>query len=190
MTAKNLFESMLVGSANDAAVSLALHIAGSQKDFAVLMNDKAKEIGLTDTNFCNPSGLDEEENLDGCYSTAYDLARITAYSMRHDVIWNTMKIKEREFFSQDGIISHKIVSTDLLLDQLPNCLGGKTGFTYEAGRSLMMVAHHPVRIDHKVIAVVLNDNYRWADMKIMFDWVFNAYSWPSGKIVSSDSSGR
>ena len=177
VSVKNLFEAMLIGSANDAAVSLALHIAGSQKEFAKLMNDKAREIGLADTNFCNPSGLDEEDRPNGCYSTAYDLARITAYSLRYDEIWDTMTVKEREFYSEDGVIMHRIVNTDVLLDELPNCLGGKTGFTYEAGRSLMMVAHHPVRKDHKVIAVFLDNNYRWADMRIIFDWVFNAYSW-------------
>lgn len=175
---KNLFEAMLISSANDAAVSLALHIAGSQKEFTKLMNDKAREIGLTDTNFCNPSGLDEENRPNGCYSTAYDIARITAYSLRYDEIWGSMPVKEKEFCSEDGMITHRIINTDVLLDELPNCLGGKTGFTYEAGRSLMMAAHHPIHKDHKVIAVLLDDNYRWADMKIIFDWIFRTYSWP------------
>ena len=181
VTIRNLLESMLISSANDAAVSLGLHISGSQAEFAKLMNDKAKQIGLTDTHFCNPSGLDEDDKPFGCYSTAYDLARITAYSMRYDEIWNIMSVHEKEFCSLDGEITHRIVSTDMLLDELPNCLGGKTGFTYEAGKSLMMAAHHPVRKDHKVIAVLLDDNYRWADMRVMFDWAFNAYSWPMMK---------
>ncbi len=177
VSVRNLLEAMLISSANDAAVSLALHISGSQKEFAKLMNDKAKELGLTDTVFCNPSGLDEEDKPNGCYSTAYDIARIAAYSLRYDEIWNCMSVKEKEVFSEDGAIMHRLINTDVLLDELPNCLGGKTGFTYEAGRSLMMTAHHPMRKEHKVIVVLLDDNYRWLDMRIIFDWVFRAYGW-------------
>lgn len=178
VSALNLFDAMLMNSANDAAVALAKHIAGSQEEFAKMMNDKAREIGVKDTNFCNPSGLDDEENPGACYSTAYDFARITAYSLKHGEIWAAMKIKEKDFTNIEGSITHHLVNTDILLEQMPNCVGGKTGFTYEAGRSLMMTAHHPDQKDNIVVAVLLDDNYRWEDMKNLFNWVFSVYSWP------------
>jgi len=179
--AQNLLEAMLMNSANDAAIALAKHIAGSQKDFAKMMNEKARELGLKDTNFCNPSGLDEDDKPGGCYSSAYDFARIVAYALQYDEIWDILKIKRKEFSSVDGDWTHTIINTDILLDQMPNCIGGKTGFTYEAGKSLMMVAHHPQNPNHKVIGVILNDDYRWEDMKKLLNWSFEAYQWPDEK---------
>lgn len=178
ISARALLEAMLMNSANDAAVAIGKHIAGSQAEFANMMNAKAREIGLSDTNFCNPSGLDEESRPGGCYSTAYDFARISSYALKHPIIWEIMKYETKEIYSADGQISHTIINTDLLLGQLPNVIGGKTGFTYEAGKSLMMTAHHPQDQNKKVIAVVLDDNYRWDDMKKIFNWVFEAYNWP------------
>ncbi|MDD5489934.1 MAG: D-alanyl-D-alanine carboxypeptidase [Candidatus Moranbacteria bacterium] len=173
VTVKDLLTAMLLDSANDAAVALGKHIAGSQKGFAKLMNEKAKELNLGDSNFCNPSGLDEE----GCYSSAYDVARIAAYSMRYDLIWKIMKMPEAQIGSCDGKYSHILKNTDLLLGQMPNCIGGKTGFTYNAGKSLMMAAADPETGKHKVIAVILNDNNRWTDMASLVSWTFDNYEW-------------
>lgn len=178
ISARALLEAMLMNSANDAAVAMGKHVAGSQAEFANMMNKKAKEIGLSDTNFCNPSGLDDESKPGGCYSTAYDFARITAYALKHPLIWEIMKYETKDISSVDGEDVHTIINTDVLLGQLPNVIGGKTGFTYEAGKSLMMAAHHPEDRNKKVIVVILDDNYRWEDMKKMFTWVFGAYNWP------------
>ncbi len=179
ISAWNLFQAMVMNSTNDAAVALGKHIAGSQKEFARLMNEKAKEMGLKDTHFCNPSGLDDDDNLGACYSTAYDIARISAYSLQYDEIWDTMKIKEKDVYSADGQIKHRLVNTDVLIEKMPNCLGGKTGFTYEAGKSLMTAAHHPTEKKAKVIGVVLDNHYRWEDMENLLNWSFRAYEWPS-----------
>jgi len=181
LTARAVLEAMLLDSANDAAVALAKHIGGSQEKFAKLMNKKAQELGLQDSNFCNSSGLDIEGMAGKCYSSAYDLARITAYSFRYPTIWEILKIKEKEITSLDGKLVHKLKNTDILLDQLPNCLGGKTGFTYEAGKSLMMAAHLPDNKERKVVAVILDDNYRWQSMQDLLSWVFSAYDWPSSQ---------
>lgn len=181
ISARSLLEAALVNSTNDATVALGNHIAGSREGFAKMMNDKAEELGLTDTNFCNASGLDEEDNPGGCYSTAYDIARVAAYSLKYDTIWSIMQIKDKDIYSVDGRIKHRIVSTDLLLEQMSNCIGGKTGFTYEAGKSLMTAAHHPLNRENKVISVLINDNYRWEDMKKLMSWVFEAYEWPKNK---------
>ena len=65
----------------------------------------------------------------------------------------------------------------MLLGQIPNCLGGKTGFTYNAGKSLMLAAADPETGKHKIIAVILNDNNRWKDMQNLIDWTFANYEW-------------
>ncbi|OGI26525.1 MAG: hypothetical protein A2359_00710 [Candidatus Moranbacteria bacterium RIFOXYB1_FULL_43_19] len=173
VTAKDLLMAMLLNSANDAAVALGNHIAGSQKGFAKLMNEKAEDLNLGDSKFCNPSGLDEDD----CYSSAYDLARIAAYSMRYDLIWNIMKMPEVEINSCDGKYSHLLKNTDLLIGQMSNCIGGKTGFTYNAGKSLMMAAVDPETRKHKIVAVILNDNNRWEDMAGLISWTYDNYEW-------------
>ncbi len=173
ITVKSLLMAMLLNSANDAAVALGDHVAGSQKEFAKLMNKKAENLNLSDSKFCNPSGLDEEN----CHSSAYDLARITAYSMKYDLIWKIFKLPEAEIESSDGKYIHHLKNTDLLLGQIPNCLGGKTGFTYNAGKSLMMAAADPQTGAHKIIAVVLNDDDRWDDMAKLINWTFENYEW-------------
>jgi serine-type D-Ala-D-Ala carboxypeptidase (penicillin-binding protein 5/6) len=173
MTAKDLLTAMLLNSANDAAVALGKHVAGSQKAFGEMMNEKAKELSLGDSHFCNPSGLD----VAGCYSSAYDLARIAAYSMKYDTLWKILNTPEASVRSCDGKYEHLLKNTDMLLGQIPNCLGGKTGFTYNAGKSLMLAAADPETGHHRIIAVILNDNNRWKDMQNLIDWTFANYEW-------------
>lgn len=178
ISARHLFDAMLIGSTNDAAIALGKHVAGSQEEFAKLMNQKAQELGLKNTHFCNPSGLDPDDLNQKCYSTAYDFARISAYSLRHDEIWRAFRIPEKDFSSVDGKITHNVKNTNQLLEEMPNCDGAKTGFTFEAGKTLMMVAHHPNDKNIKVVAVILNNNHRWDDIADVFEWCFNAYQWP------------
>lgn len=173
ITVGDLLTAMLIDSANDAAVALGKHVAGSQKAFAEMMNQKAEELDLGDSHFCNPSGLDVE----GCYSSAYDLARIAAYSMKYDKLWKIMNTQTDSVASCDGKYEHLLKNTDMLLGQIPNCLGGKTGFTYNAGESLMLAATDPETGRHKIIAVILNDNNRWKDMQALIDWTFNNFEW-------------
>jgi D-alanyl-D-alanine carboxypeptidase len=173
MTAKDLLTAMLLDSANDAAVALGKHVAGSQKAFGEMMDEKAEELNLGDSHFCNPSGLD----VAGCHSSAYDLARIAAYSMKHEMLWKILNTPEASVRSCDGKYEHLLKNTDMLLGQIPNCLGGKTGFTYNAGKSLMLAAADPETGRHRIIAVILNDNNRWKDMQNLIDWTFANYEW-------------
>jgi len=176
LSVKSLLRAMLMNSANDAAIVLAEHISESQEKFAELMNEKAKELGLKDSHFCTPSGLEIDGREDECYSSAYDIARITAYSMQYEIIWKILRLPEAEIISMDGKYIHQIMNTDRLLDQLPNCLGGKTGFTPLAGRSLITAVADPTG-KHKIIMVVLDDPYRWQDVQMMADWAFQSYKW-------------
>ncbi len=178
--AQDLLEAMLSNSANDAAVALGKHIAGSQEKFAKLMNKKAREIGLQNTHFCNPSGLDDDDHPRDCYSSAEDVAKIVVYALKNDKykkLWPIFKIKERWFNSVDGKKKHRYASTNILLDTMPNCEGAKTGFTYEAGKTLMMIADNPKNKKKKVVAVILNDPYRFEDIQKLFDWIFENYDW-------------
>lgn len=172
----DLLRVMLMNSANDAATALGIHIAGSSDKFTTMMNSKAKELGLKDTNFCTPSGLEIDGQEDQCYSTAYDIARIAIYSMKYETIWNIMKVPDGQFYSSDGKYLHVLKNTDLLLDSIPNCLGGKTGFTPLAGKSLLLGSVDPTG-KHRILAVILNDENRWEDMRTLTNWVYNNYEW-------------
>lgn len=174
--ALDLLKAMLMNSANDSATALAVHISGSSEEFSRLMNARAKELGLKDTNFCTPSGLETDGQEENCYSTAYDIARIAAFSLKYDKIWEIMKIPEERFFSTNGKYMHELQNTDLLISTMPDCLGGKTGFTPLAGRSLLTGAIDPMK-KHKIIAVLLNDDNRWEDMKALVNWIFTNYNW-------------
>lgn len=172
----DLMKAMLLNSANDAATALGIHIAGSTENFSEMMNEKAKDLNLTDTHFCTPSGLEIDGQEDQCYSTAYDIARIAADSLKYKLIWDIMKIPEAQIYSADGRYMHQLKNTDLLLGEMPNCLGGKTGFTPLAGKSLLLGSTDDTG-KHRIMAVILNDERRWEDMRILVNWVFNNYEW-------------
>jgi D-alanyl-D-alanine carboxypeptidase len=172
----DLLKATLMNSANDAATALGIYVAGSKEKFVDMMNERAHELGLIDTHFCTPSGLEIDGREHECYSSAYDIARIGAESMKHELIWETMKIEEGQFFSTDGKRMHLLKNTDLLLGNTSNCLGGKTGFTPMAGKSLLMGSTDATG-KHKIISVLLNDEKRWEDMRILVNWVNNSYIW-------------
>lgn len=179
ITVRKLLQAVLMNSANDAAVALAKHLAGSQSKFADMMNEKAKELGLFDSNFCTPSGLEIEGRESECYSSAYDIARVAAYSLRYDNIWDNYKNppEEMTIVSEDGKIKHEVLNTVSNIGKIPNAIGGKTGFTPLAGYSLLVSAADPIENKHRIIAVVLDDNNRWQDIKTMIDWAFSSYEW-------------
>jgi len=176
ISVKNLLMAMLLDSANDAATALGVHVGGTSQGFVDMMNAKAKELGLKDTHFCTPSGLEIDGEEDQCYSSAYDIARIAAYSLKHELIWDIMRTKEATVTSADGKWVHQLKNTDMLLEQMADCLGGKTGFTPLAGKSLLLAAIDPTG-KHRIIAVILNDESRWTDMKTLVAWTFDNYEW-------------
>lgn len=182
ISVKSLLQAMLMNSANDAAIALSKHISGTQEAFVELMNVKAQSLGLVDTNFCTASGLDldDEAAATKCYSSAYDIARIAAYSLRFDTIWKIARMpSELVVTSVDGKIKHTIINTDRYLEQKElkfNLIGTKTGFTPLAGYSLLTVATDP-GLKHRVVAVVLDDPQRWQNTKNMLGWVFDSYEW-------------
>lgn len=174
ISVENLLKIMLVSSNNIAAVALAEHTSGSVDDFVALMNEKADLIGIENTEFFNPSGLDGKENNN--ISTAYEIARLVDYALEKPLIWEILRIQKTAVISLDGKIEHKIKNTNLLLGKLKNITGGKTGLTDEAGQCLALVVGDP-NDNHKIISVVLNADDRFLETEKLARWVFKSYKW-------------
>lgn len=173
IVAGDLIRIMLVNSNNIASEAIAEHVGGSTKDFVDLMNKKAKLLGLENTRFFNPSGLDgEEEN----YSNAFEVAQMFDYSQRYPEIWEILKIQKAQVWSADKKTKHFLKSTNRLLGKLSNIEGGKTGFTDDAGECLVLMIGDP-KDGHKVIAVVLDSKDRFSDAEKMIKWIFDNYKW-------------
>ncbi len=173
---RDLLKAALMNSANDAAIALGKHVGGTQDGFAKIMNARAAELGLRNTHFCTPSGLEPDGREQECYSSARDVALVAAHALNYDILWEMMRVEKTLITSHDGKYSHEILNTDELLGQFPNLIGTKTGFTPLAGYSLLAVASDPSN-RHRVIAVLLNDPYRWQSIRSMFDWSFQAVDW-------------
>ncbi|MGK2848997.1 MAG: D-alanyl-D-alanine carboxypeptidase family protein [Minisyncoccota bacterium] len=173
---RDLLKAALMNSANDAAIALGKHIGGTQDGFAKIMNQRVQELGLQNTHFCTPSGLEPDGRETECYSSARDVAILTAHSLQYPILWDIMQMEKTFITSRDNKYNHEIFNTDELLGQFPNLLGTKTGFTPLAGYSLLAVASDDTR-QHRVIAVLLNDPYRWQSIRSMLDWSFQAIDW-------------
>lgn len=176
LTAMDLLKATLMNSANDAAIALSKHIGGTQEGFVRMMNVRAQELGLIRTHFCTPSGLELEGRESECYSSAGDVAKIAAHALEFPLLWEIMRLDKQVITSSDGNYQHEIFNTDQLLGQLPNLIGTKTGFTPLAGYSLLAVAADNTQ-NHRVVAVLLDDPYRWQSIRSMFDWSFQAIDW-------------
>ncbi|MDR3583557.1 MAG: serine hydrolase [Candidatus Pacebacteria bacterium] len=176
ISVRSLLTAMLLDSANDAATALGTYVGGTPKNFVTMMNAKAKSLGLQDTHFCTPSGLEIDGHEDECYSSAYDLARIAVYSLKYPLLWSMMRTQTATVYSADNRIAHSCQNTDELLSEMPDVFGGKTGFTPLAGKSLMLGATDPTG-KHRVVAVVLNDESFWSDMEKLVNWTFENYTW-------------
>jgi len=179
---RDLLYAMLMNSANDAATTLGLYVSGSERQFAELMNLRAKELNLGDSNFCRPSGLevDPPRKEEECYSSAYDIGRVMVQILKEEKyseLLKIMKTKKLEITSKDGKITHELENTNRLLkNNVPHILGAKTGFTPRAGFSLVVAGENSDGT-HKVVAVILDDKDRFEDGEKMIRWAFENYNW-------------
>ncbi|MEA1937398.1 MAG: D-alanyl-D-alanine carboxypeptidase family protein [Patescibacteria group bacterium] len=174
ISVENLLRVMLVNSNNIAAVALAEHTSGSADNFSVLMNEKANLIGLENTEFFNPSGLDGKENNN--ISTAYEMARLVDYALEKPLIWEILRIQKITVASINGKIEHRLKNTNLLLGKLKNIVGGKTGLTNDAGQCLILIIGDP-KNNHRIISVVLNAEDRFSETEKLVKWIFKSYLW-------------
>lgn len=138
-TVKQMLYPLLIESSNDAAFSLANDYKGmTEKEFVRLMNFKAQEIGLKNTHFINPTGLDVIDKFN--YSSAKDLVTLTAYLLReYPIVWEILGLKEFELRSLDNTYVCQLSNTNKLLGKIPGMIGGKTGETRLAGECLVLV---------------------------------------------------
>ena len=163
LTLQELLYGLMLSSGNDAAVSLAIYCGGTVEGFAQLMNDKARILGLKNTHFENPSGLDSP----GHYSTARDLAVLAAYAMENPIFAKTVsartvKVGERYLTNHNKIL-WRVEGAD----------GVKTGYTKAAGRILVSSASRQGR---RIIVVTLDDPADWQDHANLLEEGFSRYS--------------
>ena len=162
LTIQELLYGMMLHSGNDAAVALAIYCGGTVEGFAQLMNDKAHRLGLTGTHFENPNGLDSP----GHYSTARDLAILTAYAMQNPIFAQTVSTKNVRI-GQRSLQNH-----NKLLWRVDGADGVKTGYTKAAGRILVSSAQREGR---RLICVTINDGNDWADHQALLEDGFSRY---------------
>lgn len=156
---------MLLPSGNDAANATAVKIAGSIEAFAEMMNDKAKEIGLTKTYFVTPSGLEGE----GHGSSAYDMALLASVALRNDIFREICSSETIKLEYGNPPYTRWLKNTNKLLSLYSGTYGVKTGFTDEAGRCLVSACE---RDGKNLICVTLNDRNDWNDHMTLYDKCF------------------
>lgn len=165
ITARDLLYGIMLVSGNDAANVCACFLAGSPEKFAVMMNERAAELGLGSTNFVTPSGLDADDH----YTTAYDLAVLTAHALKNDEFAAACSAKTASVSFGDPLGKYTVSNHNRLLRSYEGCIGVKTGYTKKSGRCLVSAAR---RDGKTVIAVTLNDPNDWRDHASMLDHGF------------------
>ena len=163
LTLQELLYGLMLSSGNDAAVALALYCCGSIEEFANQMNDKARSLGMTQTHFANPNGLDAKDH----YSTARDLATLAAFAMENPVFAQTVSTKTITAGNR-FLRNH-----NKLLWLYPGADGVKTGYTKAAGRILVSSAERNRR---RLVAVTINDPNDWHDHATLLDQGFSKYN--------------
>ncbi len=176
LTVKSLLYMLLVSSSNDAAVALAENIPfpptnKTEQKFVELMNKKAASLNLENTYFVDPSGLSPEN-----YSCAWDISLMLQEALKYPVMQKIMQTGEIDLKSIDGRFNHHLVNTDKLLGVIPEIIGGKTGYTEEAG-NCMAVAFKSPADDGIIIIVIMDSPDRAGETKTLFEWTKQAFLW-------------
>ena len=163
ITLEALLYGLLLRSGNDAALAVAGHCGGTVEDFVTLMNRKARELGMEQSAFANPNGL----NAEGHYSTAYDMALLARACLRNQALVEIASTKSITFGTRSFTNHNK------LLWQYEGCIGLKTGYTEKAGRTLVSAAE---RDGLTLICVTLNAPNDWVDHAKLFDYGFSQFT--------------
>ncbi len=167
VTLHDLLYGLMLASGNDAANVIAYIIGGTVDGFVKLMNQKAKEIGLKNTNFVTPSGLDSAEH----YTTAYDLALLTAYALCNEDFAAAVSTKSATLNYGNPPYRRTLTNHNKLLKLYDDAIGVKTGYTSKSGRCLVSAAE---RDGMKIIAVTLCDPDDWNDHISLLDYGFSS----------------
>ncbi len=164
---ESLITSIIISSANDSSVVIAEELGGSEEGFVQLMNKKANQLGMTNTNYVNCTGLPANNH----YSTARDLALVMKELLKHDQYYNFSNIWMQDFVHPSGRIT-QMSNTNKLIRNYKGCDAGKTGSTNEAGYCLSATAK---RNDMRLIGVILGaqtSTIRFNECARLFDWGF------------------
>lgn len=161
LTLEALLYGLLLASGNDAAECIAAHCGGDRETFVAWMNEKAASLGMSNTHFANPSGLDAP----GHYSCALDMARLAAAVLQEPTLSRIVATKSAT------VGARTLTNHNKLLAQRSDCIGLKTGYTGDAGRTLVTACE---RDGMQLICVTLNDGNDWADHAALHDCGFAA----------------
>ena len=174
ITVKDLLYGLLVYSANDAAEALAKGYCSDvncgREFFISAMNKKAYQLGLRNTNFVNPSGLDNATH----YATAKDLVKASVEAMKNPLFAQIVATKTATVYSQDKKIVHKLANINELLGSVDGVLGIKTGWTENARENLVTYVE---RNGHRVVIALLGSQDRFGETTELIDWIFSNYTW-------------
>lgn len=162
VTLETLLYGLLLRSGNDAALAVAGYCGGTVEDFVAQMNAKAAELGMADSHFANPNGLNDE----GHYATAYDMALLARACLENETLAQIAATRSVTLGARTFTNHNK------LLWRYEGCIGLKTGYTEKAGRTLVSAAQ---RDGLTLICVTLNDPNDWADHAALFDYGFERY---------------
>lgn len=174
MTFENMLEGLLVYSANDAAETLANDYPGGYDAFVSAMNEKARELSMTNTHFDNPVGLDADNQR----STARDLVMASEVAMRNPEFAKIVGTENISITDVTGKNKYNLKNVNELLGNVPGVMGVKTGWTEEAQQNLVT---YIIRNNHPVIIALLGSQDRFGETKTLVDWIFSNYTWQEVK---------
>ena len=169
LTMRDMLGALLVKSGNDAAIAIAEHVGGTEQHFVEMMNAKAAELGLSNTHFANPHGLDAP----GHYTTANDLGVLARYAMAKPEFRSIVSMKTVTIGS--GKTRETLTSTDELLGNYQGDIGVKTGFTNGAGYSVISAAQREGLTLYAIVLGTKSDRARFQEAKTLLDWGFAHY---------------
>ncbi len=178
ISVKELLYGLMLRSGNDCAETLAVYCSGSIKEFASLMNETAKRIGATDSNFVNPHGLHDDNH----YTTAYDLALISCYAMKNQTFREIVGTKRVDVSFSTRDYKRHLVNKNKMLTEFDGATGIKTGYTKKAGRCLVSSC---IRNGMELVCVVLNCPPMFEKSKSLLNECFNEYH--NTKLIESDN---
>ncbi|MBQ9806563.1 MAG: D-alanyl-D-alanine carboxypeptidase [Clostridia bacterium] len=168
LSLEELLYALLLESANDAATAIAIGLSGSVEAFCAEMNREAESLGLTDTHFVNPHGLDHGEH----YTTAHELALIARALLENETLAEIVSTQKKTVTTADPAHTRYLANHNRLLRMYDGCIGVKTGYTKRSGRCLVSAAE---RDGVRLIAVTLNAPNDWQDHSDMLDYGFTQY---------------
>lgn len=167
---ENLLYGLLIHSGNDAAEVLASNYTGGRESFIAAMNKKARTLNANNTNFINPSGLDDNNQ----YTTARDLVNIAQVAMRNPIFAKIVATREHNAESTDGKFAYHLTNRNELLGKVDGVLGVKTGWTENARENLVTYIE---RDNRRIMIAILGSQDRFGETEELVEWIFANYKW-------------